>query len=99
MFDKEDYQALLDRARKKRNQHPYTMYVVFAAAVILVVLLIIGVGALAKRRLSEGAAATEPQQQMQETNFPLRSSAPRRFSSRSRQRPASSSPSPPYRAE
>ncbi|MCI8725489.1 MAG: SH3 domain-containing protein [Hungatella sp.] len=67
MFDKEDYQALLDRARKKRNQHPYTMYVVFAAAVILVVLLIIGVGALAKRRLSEGAAATEPQQQMQET--------------------------------
>lgn len=70
MFDKEDYQALLDRARKKRNQHPYTMYVVFAAAVILVILLLIGIGALVKRRLSEGAAATEPGQQMQEMTEP-----------------------------
>lgn len=70
MFDKEDYQALLDRARKKRNQHPYTMYVVFAAAVILVILLLIGIGTLVKRRLSEGAAATEPGQQMQEMTEP-----------------------------
>lgn len=70
MFDKEDYQALLDRARKKRNQHPYTMYMVFAAAVILVILLLIGIGTLVKRRLSEGAAATEPGQQMQEMTEP-----------------------------
>lgn len=66
MFDKEDYQALLNRARKKRNQHPYTMYVVFAAGVILVILLLIGIGALVKHRLSEGAAATEPGQQVQQ---------------------------------
>lgn len=66
MFDKEDYQALLNRARKKRNQHPYTMYVVFGAGVILAILLIIGIGALVKRRLSEGAAATEPGQQVQQ---------------------------------
>ncbi len=67
MFDKEDYQALLERARRKRNQHPYTMYMVFGAGVILVILLIIGIGVLVSRRLSEGAAATEPGQQVQET--------------------------------
>lgn len=67
MFDKEDYQALLERARRKRNQHPYTMYMVFGAGVILVILLIIGIGVLVSRRLSEGVAATEPGQQVQET--------------------------------
>lgn len=67
MFDKEDYQALLERARRKRNQHPYTIYMVFGAGVILVILLIIGIGVLVSRRLSEGAAATEPGQQVQET--------------------------------
>ncbi|MCI9361849.1 MAG: SH3 domain-containing protein [Hungatella sp.] len=70
MFDKEDYQDLLNRARKKRNQHPYTMYVIFAAGVILVILLLIGIGALVKRRLSEGAAATEPGQQVQQMQEP-----------------------------
>ncbi len=65
MFDKEDYQALLDRARRKRNQHPYTMYAVFAAGAVLVILLIIGIGVLVSRQLSKGAAATEPGSQVQ----------------------------------
>ena len=65
MFDKEDYQALLDRARRKRNQHPYTMYAIFAAGAVLAILLIIGIGVLVSRQFSKGAAATEPGQQIQ----------------------------------
>ncbi len=62
MFDKDDYVEFLNRARKKRNQNPYTMYIVFGVGVILALSLIIGGVVLMIRQLSGSEEAAESKQ-------------------------------------
>ena len=59
MFDKDDYVEFLNRARKKRNQNPYTMYIVFGVGVILALSLIIGGVVLMIRQLSGSEEVAE----------------------------------------
>ncbi len=71
MFDKDDYVEFLNRARKKRNQNPYTMYIVFGVGVILALSLIIGGVVLMIRQLSGSEEAAESKQisEMQESTL------------------------------
>ena len=71
MFDKDDYVEFLNRARKKRNQNPYTMYIVFGVGVILALSLIIGGVVLMIRQLSRSEEAAESKQisEMQESTL------------------------------
>ena len=71
MFDKDAYVEFLNRARKKRNQNPYTMYIVFGVGVILALSLIIGGVVLMIRQLSGSEEAAESKQisEMQESTL------------------------------
>lgn len=51
MFDKKDYLASLNKARRKRKQNPYMMYLLIAAGVLLAILLAVGIGILVKKQI------------------------------------------------
>lgn len=62
MFDKKDYMAILNRARKKRNQNDYIKYIVIAACVILAIILIVLAGrTIGKKTSGKPGKPTETQ--------------------------------------
>jgi len=63
MFDKKDYMASLNKARRKRKQSPYLTYILMAAGILVAVLLVAGIGVLVKKQIgSQGAAVEGPGQ-------------------------------------
>lgn len=71
MFDKKDYLASLNKARRKRKQNPYMMYLLIAAGVLLAILLAVGIGILVKKQIgSRGAAGEVGQTQAEEMRSP-----------------------------
>lgn len=67
MFDKKDYLASLNKARRKRKQSPYMIYLMIALGALLAILLAIGIGILVKRQIgARGAAGEAGQTQAEE---------------------------------